>query len=42
MKGPEIASCLLNLSGRIIKVVASDAEVALIYTMHVALREYCP
>ena len=39
-----------TLSGRIGKVVASyaavarssPAEVALIYTMHVALRGYCP
>ena len=39
-----------TLSGRMCKVVASHAAVAhsspaefvLIYTMHVALREYCP
>ena len=39
-----------TLSGRIFKVVASHAavarssptEVALIYTMHVELRGYCP
>ena len=41
---------LYTLSGRIGKVVASHAavarsspaDVALIYTMHVALRGYCP
>ena len=41
---------LYTLSGRIGKVVAlhaavarsNPAEVALIYTMHVALRGYCP
>ena len=37
----------ITLSGRIGKVVAavarsSPAEVALIYTMHVALSGYCP
>ena len=39
-----------TLSGRIVKVVASHAavsrsspaEVALIYTMHEAIRGYCP
>ena len=44
------ACYLLTLSGRIGKVVASHAavarsspaEVGLIYTMHVALRGYCP
>ena len=41
---------LIEISGRIGKVVASHAavarsspaEVALIYTMHLALRGYCP
>ena len=31
-----------TLSGRIGKVVPSHAAVALIYTMHVVLRGYCP
>ena len=47
---PLITLCMHTLSGHIGKVVASDAavarsspaEVALIYTMHVALKGYCP
>ena len=49
-EGGDATSQFNTLSGRIGKVVASHAavarsstaEVGLIYTMHVALRGYCP
>ena len=46
----DVIMLIMGLSGRIGKVVASHAavarsspaEVAVIYTLHVALSEYCP